>query len=128
MTNFQTISGRRVEVVVRTPPIQPNLEHLRRAMRVTFEVPMPAMGGATQSCVVLREHRLTRFLEGRHVGLDGVIRDLRLLVCRDCHAVCVRDVSADTLDRLPVGGAGPKRRDLILGWYTGARPAQREFR
>jgi len=120
------IEGQRVLVIERTPPLQPSLEGLRRAMRVTYEVPLRRIGGATSACLN-QDHRLIRFLEGQHVGLDGAVRDLRLFMCADCEAVQVRDVSLDRMARLPTGGHRLKRRDHIIGWYTGARPNQRTY-
>lgn len=121
------IEGRTVLVVERTPPIQPTLETLRRAMFVTFEIPL-RRSGARKACISEQDHRLVRFLEGRHAGVDGVVRDLRLSMCADCEAVCVRDISIDRLARLPTGSQPLRRRDHVIGWYTGARPRQREYR
>lgn len=122
-----TIEGRRVLIVERRPPLQPTLEALRRALIVTFELPLRRMG-ARKACISEQDHRLIRFMEGRHVGLDGTVRDLRLHMCADCEAVCVRDISVDRLARLPTGGQPLRRRDKIIGWYTGSRPNQREYR
>ncbi len=121
-----TMEGQRVLVVARKPPIQPTLDKLLAAMTgvVVYDV---RVGGTSRSCEVLRTHRFEVFREGRHVGLDGVVRDLRLLMCADCAAVCVRDVSLDRLAGLPTGGRGSARRDLVLGWYSGARRNQRTY-
>lgn len=121
------IEGRTVLIVERRPPLQSSLEALRRAMKVTLEVPLRRTG-ARGACVSEQDHRLIRFLEGRHVGLDGVVRDLQLFMCADCEAVCVRDVSIDRLARLPTGSQPLRRRDHVIGWYTGGRPRQREYR
>jgi hypothetical protein len=122
-----TIEGQKVLIVERRPPLQPTLAGLRHALRVTFEVPLRRTG-ARKACVSDQDHRLIRFLEGRHVGLDGVVRDLRLFMCADCEAVSVRDISIDRLDRLPTGSQPLRRRDHAIGWYTGSRPGQREYR
>jgi len=121
------IEGRRVLIVERRPPLPANLDALRRSMQVSFEIPLKRSGGARSACVSDQEHRLIRFLEGRHVGLDGVVRKLRLDICADCEAVSVRDISLDRLDRLPTGGQALRRRDHVIGWYTGARPNQRTY-
>lgn len=121
------IEGRKVLIVDRRPPIQSTLEALRRAMRVAWETRLTRTGTA-KACSTEQDHRLIRFMEGRHVGLDGVIRDLRLFMCVDCEAVQVRDVSRDSLQSLPTGGQALRRRDHVIGWYTGSRPRQREYR
>jgi hypothetical protein len=121
------IEGRTVLIVERRPPLQATLEGLRRAMHVYFESRL-TRSGARKTCLSEQDHRLVRFLEGRHTGLDGIVRDLRLFMCADCEAVCVRDVSQDRLARLPTGSQPLRRRNHILGWYTGARPRQREYR
>lgn len=120
-----TIEGRRVLVVDRTPPLPSRLDWLLRAMRVTWQTEVRTHG-ARAACVSEQDHRLTRFVEGRHVGTDGVVRDLRLLMCVDCESVCVRDI---TTDLLPTARRRPaRRRDGVLGWYSGARRSQREYR
>lgn len=120
------IEGRRVLIVERRPPLQPTLEALRRVMVVRWETRL-SRAGARGACLAER-HRLVRFLEGRHAGLDGEVRDLRLFICADCEAVQVRDVSLDRLERLPTGSRPLLRRNHVLGWYSGARPGQREYR
>ena len=83
--------------------------------------------GARASCEADREHRFDVLREGRHVGLDGIVRDLRVLMCLDCGAACVRDISFDRLPGLPTGGQALRRRDLVIGWYSGKRRAGREY-
>lgn len=121
------IEGRPVEVVERNPPLPKTLDRLLAQLRLSVRYDVkPA--GTSRNCEVLRDHRFATFATGRHVGLDGIVRDLRLLMCADCSAVCVRDVSVDRLPGLPAGGRGPSRRDLVLGWYSGARRNRREYR
>jgi hypothetical protein len=120
------IEGRRVLMVDRTPPIPPTLDRLLATMVVTHSADVRP-GGARSICLGEQDHRLRIFREGRHVGLDGVVRDLRLLMCADCESVCVRDVTRDTLSRLPTGRQPLKRRDHVIGWYSGARPGQRVY-
>lgn len=122
----QVIEGRHVIVIQRRPPLQASLELLRRAMVVTWETPLRRTGPRAE-CLGEQSHRLIHFLSGRHAGLDGIVRDLRLFMCADCEAVCVRDVTHDRLDRLPTGQQPLRRRDRILGWYTGGRPRQRTY-
>jgi hypothetical protein len=111
--------------------------------------------GTSTSCTVLQEHRFARFREGRwwnprritvygsHPGSQRVIEPglllLRLEMCQDCGAVCVRDVSPEM-----AAGARPARltnlktgaeriapavgqRNVVLGWYSGARPNKRTY-
>lgn len=121
------IEGRRTLIVERRPPLPPTLDALRRSMAVAWETTITRRGART-ACVSEQDHRLFRFLEGRHAGTDGVVRDLRLFMCADCEAVQVRDVTTDRLSRLPTGRLPLRRRDQIVGWYTGSRPRQREYR
>ena len=108
------------------PPLPQKMPALLAALtHVTYRADF-TLGGMAASCE-LRTHRFARFREGRHVGIDGVVRDLRLEMCRDCGAVAVRDISYDRLPGLPTGQAGPNRRDYILGWYSGARRNQRTY-
>lgn len=55
-------------------------------------------------------------------------RDLRLSLCSYCGAIEVRDVSLDILPGVMAGRGGPRRRSDVLGWYSGRRPAGREYR
>lgn len=122
---IEQMDGRPVLTFERKPVIQPTLERLLSALNVTYSAEVRP-GGASSVCTE-RDHRLIRFREGRHVGLDGVVRDLRLLMCADCETVCVRDITVDRLPGLRSGRLMPRRRNLILGWYTGARPRQRVY-
>lgn len=127
MARTEVIEGRPTLVVETRPPLPPKMPDLLTALRgVTYRADF-APAGARAACE-MRLHRFQRFREGRHLGLDGVLRDLRLEMCADCGAVCVRDISYDRLPGLQAGRGGPARRDLLLGWYSGARRNQREYR
>jgi hypothetical protein len=52
---------------------------------------------------------------------------LRISVCTLCETIEVRDVSFDRLDGLPTGRLAPRRRDALLGWYSGVRRANRIY-
>lgn len=122
------IEGQQTLVVERRPPLQPKLDGLLGALfhvRVSKDI-RPA--GARASCEADREHRFDVLREGRHVGFDGVVRDLRVQMCIDCGAACVRDITHDRLPGLPTGSQPARRRDLVLGWYSGKRRAGREFK
>lgn len=130
-----TIDGRPVLEFTRQPPLPSTLHGLLGQLRVTFRADVRPTG-ARASCEVPevvggvpRDHRLVRFREGRHVGLDGVVRDLRLFMCADCEAVDVRDVSWEEVWHTVRGRARllPRRRDDHMGWYTGARRNQRVY-
>lgn len=129
MPDTQLIEGRRVQVVEHKPPLPQRLDTLIGALQhVTYRTDF-APAGARYSCE-LREHRFTRIREGRYLGPDAIVRDLRIEMCRDCGGVQVRDISVmDSLDgeRVPTGRRGPSRVSQVLGWYSGARPAGREY-
>jgi hypothetical protein len=127
VARLATIEGRRTTVVEREPPLPRKLDQLiGQLFAVSVSVDITPTGPAA-ACETLRSHRFTTIREGRHFGTDRVLRDLRLQMCADCGAVCVRDVSYDRLGGLPVGRGGPRRRDLILGWYSGARRGGRQY-
>jgi hypothetical protein len=122
-----TIEGRTVLVVERTPPLQANLDGLLRSMfAVTRREDIRPTGAAAQ-CERANLHRWAVLREGRHYGLDRTLRDISVEMCRDCGSVMVRDVSFDRLPGLRVGASGARRRNVILGWYTGQRAAGRTY-
>lgn len=125
--NTMVIEGRQVTVVGRRPPIQQRLDQLLAALFAISVRNDITPRGTSAECEVWRTHRFAVLREGRHLGLDGVIRDLRIEMCTNCGAACVRDVSYDRLSGLKPGRGGPARRDLILGWYSGARRANRQY-
>lgn len=91
------------------------------------------LAGTRPSCTYLREHRFRRFREGRWYARSGIrageVLDLSLLMCQDCGAVQVRDTSIDWLGGQKRPAADPpKRRDHVMDWYSGKRPAGREYR
>lgn len=132
MAHTEVIEGRPTLVVQTSPPLPQKMPDLLTALTaVTYRADFtPA--GARASCE-MRKHRFERFREGRYFGPDAIVRDLRLEMCLDCGAVCVRDISYDRLEDprggyLPTGRHGPARRDLVLGWYSGMRRNRREYR
>jgi hypothetical protein len=131
-----TIDGRKVLVVDRKPPLAPTLQLMLEGgrdatgrvwspIRMTERNPLK-LGGARSDCL-MQDHRLVRWLAGFAIDAKGVVRFLALYACADCGAVCVRDQSVDTLERLPAGRRPPRRKDHIIGWYSGARPQQRIY-
>lgn len=110
------------------PPLQPSLDRLLSAMYMVSRREDIRPAGASIRCEAQRDHRFGVLREGRHVGLDGVVRDIRVEMCRDCGACCVRDIGFDGLPGLTHARRGPVRRDRILGWYSGKRRASREYR
>jgi len=124
---IENIEGQRVLVVDRVPPLPRSLDLLISSMLVVERADVRPTG-ASVACEQLREHRFTLLRRGRHVGLDGVVRDLRIEMCRDCGAAKVLDVSRDVLPGLRVGARGAARREVVLGWYTGQRRGAREYR
>jgi len=141
---FATIEGHRVAVFERNPPIAPTLDlllnggrgpdgYLWRALRVAVQHPL-RLGGTAMACDAF-DHRLAPWIEGFAIGRDGIARSLSVQACLDCGAVCVRDRSYDSLtayapDRVGAKTAArrpPRRRDHVIGWYSGARRGQRVY-
>jgi hypothetical protein len=132
-----TIDGRRVMVFDRPKPIPPTLALMLDGgrdrsgrpwipLRVTRRYGLRLGLGPSLLCAT-DDHRMTPWLEGVHAGSDGIVRDLRLLACPDCGAVCVRDVSIDSLPGARPGRMAPRRRDNVVGWYSGARARGRTY-
>lgn len=70
--------------------------------------------------------------EGEHVfgrWLDGVygLRELALGMCVNCGTVEVRDVSFSVLPGASSGTSPLRRRDELLGWYSGQRRHGRQY-
>lgn len=130
---IEVVEGRRTKIVPTGSGLPKKLPQLlNELVSVTFRADIrPA--GARPACDTLRTHRLVRFREGRWFARSGVrvgqVLDLRLRMCADCGAVEVRDVSYDRLGGQARPAAGPpQRRDHVMDWYSGARPAGREYR
>lgn len=119
-----------------------------------------ALAGTRPACEVLRVHRWRIFRRGHWSNLrafsvvigkqaDGTlqtatvpkgVRQLRLEMCADCGAVCVRDVAThswagarpvhlvNTLTGQERDAPTVGTRDLVIGWYSGKRRAGREYR
>lgn len=125
------IEGRRTLVIERTPPLPRRLDALLAGLRV---YPLRITGW--RSACSEQEHRLVLFAEGSYPCPDGIRRDLRLRMCRDCESVEVRDVSFDDPADHDPRGRGvaftvrrPLRRiNQVIGWYSGARRNQRQYR
>jgi hypothetical protein len=127
------IDGQTVLVMERKPPLPGRLEALLQSpgMRV-----FPIRITGWRAACGREEHRLLPIAEGWYTGPDRIRRDLRVQMCADCESVCVRDVSLDTLAAVDPRGRGPlrpsrlapRRRDHVIGWYTGARRNQRQYR
>lgn len=130
------IDGQRVAVFDRPKPVPPTLALMLDGgrdetgrvwppLRQVVTYPL-RIGGARTECAQ-QDHRLMPWIEGYHSGSDGVARYLHLLACGDCGSVAIRDASIDSLDRLPSGRLPLRRKDHLLGWYTGSRPRQRIY-
>jgi hypothetical protein len=136
-----TIEGRRTLVTERVLPIPPTLELLLEGgsdargtwapLRIIERLPL-VLSGARGECLA-QDHRIKPWIEGLHVGSDGRTRSLALLACQDCGAVCVRDRSYDSLAILSGDPRdlsthrAMRRKDHVLGWYSGGRPRQRIY-
>lgn len=124
----EIIEGQRTLVVKRQPPLPPRLPDLLAALFAVTASEDIRPGGAAAACEQLREHRFGTLRQGRYFGPDREMRDLHIQMCRDCGAVCVRDITFDRMTGLPVGRRGPLRRNHVIGWYSGARRNRREYR
>lgn len=142
--HLATVEGHRVLVIDRDPPIPGSLSLLLEGgrdeagrpwapLRVVVQYPL-RLGGARSACLE-QDHRLKPWLEGFATGSDLQNRYLHIHACQDCGSVCVRDASFDTLEAHDPTGRGavsksrlaPRRRDHVIGWYSGARPNQRTY-
>lgn len=101
-------------------PLPPSLDQLLVRLAVTDRQPFVAHG--TRRDCTDEQHDFRPWLAGVFAGLE-----LRLWRCPFCTTVEVRDVSLDLLTGLTPGRGGPRRRNEVLGWYSGVRPAGRTF-
>jgi hypothetical protein len=108
------------ERIERVSPLPRRLDPLLAAMTLTRPLPVSIL--RTRAACTAAEHALQPWRAGLYRGLE-----LRLALCAFCGVVEVRDVSLDVLPGLAVGQGGPRRRDDLLGWYSGARPAGRTY-
>lgn len=102
-------------------PLPASLDLLLSRLLVTTKQPYFAARGTRQACTD-EQHEYVPWLAGIYVGLD-----LRLSRCLWCGVVEVRDTSLDLLPGLAPGRGGPRRRDAIVGWYSGNRPDGRTY-
>jgi len=116
------IEGRRTLVVERRPPLPSRAGELLARLRV-----YPVRVTGWRSACSDQDHRLVPLADGSYLCTDGIRRDLRLRVCADCEAIEVRDVTVDVLPGLSAGRLAPRRRDAVIGWYSGARRGQRVY-
>ena len=123
------IEGRRTAIFERRPPLPARLDVLLAGLRV---YPLRITGW--RSTCSDQDHRLLPFADGRYRCPDSVLRDLQLRMCRDCEAVEVRDVSLDDTSAYDPAGRGVaarrtlRRKNHVIGWYSGARRGQRQYR
>jgi hypothetical protein len=128
-----TIEGRRALVIERRPPLPPRLQTLLEypGMRL---YPLKITGWRGECS--MQDHRLKLIAEGRVLCPDNERRDLRVYQCADCESVCIRDLSVDSTTGYDPEGRGalrprilaPRRRNHVLGWYSGSRKQQRTYR
>lgn len=118
---FTTIGGRVAQVVQVPRFLPPRLDALLAGLLVVERLPRPTLAGFSVECADT-DHRLMPWLRGAYAG-----RELALLTCTHCGAVEVRDVSLDLLPGLRSGHTAPRRRNAVLGWYSGKRRAGRVY-
>lgn len=92
------------------------LEHFIATARYPFR-----LVGTVRECTDL-SHTFGPWLEGRW----GVY-ELRLNRCPFCGTVEVRDISLDFIPGLSSGSRPIRRRDQLVCWYAGRRPAGRVY-
>jgi hypothetical protein len=114
------INGRPARVVEAPRVLPPRLDALLASLSGVTRHQL-IVRGASQECDD-GEHVFGRWLE----GLFG-IRHLALSMCTNCAAVEVRDVSFSVLPGAPLGTSPLRRRDELLGWYSGARRNGRQY-
>lgn len=119
-TAVTVADGVRAIRVESSSPLPPSLEILLRHLLVTAKHPYIARG--TRRACTDEQHDYSPWLAGVYAGLD-----IRLARCAWCGTVEVRDVSLDLLPGLVPGRGGPRRRDDVLGWYSGSRPDGRTY-
>jgi hypothetical protein len=155
---YMTLHGQRVLVVTDQRGLPQKLDGLLEAMAhfgFAFRDDFTPTGTRT-ACEAANDHRLRVFREGRwwnpapfrvhgdhplaYRVVDAGQLLLRLEMCQDCAAVCVRDVSPELAlgaraTRLVNRVTGAERiapavgrRNVVLGWYSGKRRAGREYR
>lgn len=110
--------GQFAQVVDRSALLPTSLEALLLGMRGSRETTVRLLG--TRQACTEGEHDLQLWRQGVFRGME-----LRLRICGFCSMVEVRDVSLDILPITPTGKA--ERRDALLGWYAGKRPAARQY-
>jgi hypothetical protein len=106
--------------VVERSVLPPRLDALLAALRGARSVPVLVLG--TRRACTDESHAYAAWV----TGVYGP-RELQLSRCTFCGAVEVRDVSYDILPGLKAGRGGPRRRDDVLGWYSGSRPLGRTY-
>ena len=113
-----------VERQTATTPIgfrlPPRLDALLTQLRVLSSSPIPRLG-ARRACTDA-DHAFRPWLTGVRAGVE-----LRLSACIFCETVEVRDISLDLIPGLSSGRRAPGRRSDVLGWYSGRRPAGRQY-
>jgi hypothetical protein len=112
--------GLYAEVLDRTSPLPRRLQPLLNGLTVMRRWKV-VVAGTRRACTDA-EHALQPWLRGVYRQLE-----LRLAMCSFCGVVEVRDISLDLLPDLVVGRGGPRRRDELLGWYSGRRPGGRTY-
>lgn len=100
--------------------LPPTLDLLLAALRSTTRYPFRLLG-TIRACTDAT-HDFGTWLDGKWGA-----RDLRLNRCSFCGTVEVRDISLDYIPGLSSGILDLRRRSMLLGWYSGRRPAGRSY-
>lgn len=115
-----TINGMPARVVEAPRVLPQRLDALLAALRAVTRHQVVVRGASTDCGE--GEHRFGRWLE----GVFGM-RQLALSMCADCGTVEVRDVSISVIPGAPPGTSPLRRRDELLGWYSGSRRNGRQY-
>lgn len=114
------IDGKPARVVEPRRVLPQHLDDLLRALRGSTRRDV-FVRGASRDCAD-GEHALGRWL----TGLYGM-RELELSMCTNCGTVEVRDVSISVIPGAPLGTSPLRRRNELLGWYSGVRRNGRTY-
>lgn len=114
------VGGEPVQVLERVTDLPPRLDAFLEQATILSTTRLRILGNR-QDCVDA-EHDWHHWLRGVWRGAEIECRR-----CVFCASVEVRDVSFDVLPGVAVGRQGPRRKSDVLGWYSGNRPAGRQY-
>lgn len=114
------IEGRPVQIVPRTTGLPATFDLLLEGLQVVARKQV-VIRGWRRECDE-QDHEFAPWLLGFYGG-----RQLTIGTCVFCETAEVRDISIDRLAGVSAGRLAPRRRNDLLGWYTGKRQAGRIY-